>query len=491
MSRTYANILADILQAVQDAGAATYASAETTIAIRESLFETSRFAPYIVMEPFTAESRSGKATSTSSGNLVDANKSQFVAGDVNKVVYNSDDKTWAVITSYSSATTVGLSKDIMASGEHYYIFNERCFNAKQINISDIDDYLWVQKLEYPTGIKRNFEIEGDILTIGLDSDPDDTSKTGADVDVFVWFALPNKISQLTDLAGEVDLVAGYSEGDTSMVVDGLTTGQVIEKGQEFTIEGTRLNYRVTADVTIADSEAKISFFPPLECDIDDGADVTFKQSTLKSWFEPYFVQYAAGKLAVNKAALYYLQVKDAVTTLATVSSTIGNMTARLNQSILDLTAGRTEANKLTTIIDEASAEIDKTTGQINQALLDLTKGRSFIGNYTPKALEYASYASHDITNARGYLDTAQGFFREANSREGNQASFVRTASGELNNAGTYLNQAMGYLRKATAELSSTNAARNLEAWGYKRMQDAIKQMESMVQSGTTETYYRG
>ena len=125
MARSYAEITTLILQMLQDTGAATYNSAETGYWIEESLKELAVYVPHIVRMPFKIEARTGSATSTSPNNLVDATNDQFLATDDDneKVVYNTTDKTWAVITSYSTAEQVGLSNDIMASGESYKIFN--------------------------------------------------------------------------------------------------------------------------------------------------------------------------------------------------------------------------------------------------------------------------------------------------------------------------------------------------------------------------------
>ena len=120
------------------------------------------------------------------------------------------------------------------------------------------------------------------------------------VDVHIYFRKRQFISQLTDLLGAVDLIAGYSAGDTSMVVDALQSSGTVKAGQLFTVAGTRGTYRATADVTITSNEATISFFPGLENDVDDNDVVTFKQSTLTPTLEPLFARYVAAKLAINK-----------------------------------------------------------------------------------------------------------------------------------------------------------------------------------------------
>lgn len=64
---------------------------------------------------------SGKATSTSSGNLVDSAASFVSAVALGKTVYNTTKNTFATVTSYVSGTSIGLSGDIMTTGESYVI----------------------------------------------------------------------------------------------------------------------------------------------------------------------------------------------------------------------------------------------------------------------------------------------------------------------------------------------------------------------------------
>lgn len=64
--------------------------------------------------------QTGTTTSTSANQLVNTNAS-FTSALVGKTVYNSTDATWAKITSFVSASTLGLSASIMAVSENYTI----------------------------------------------------------------------------------------------------------------------------------------------------------------------------------------------------------------------------------------------------------------------------------------------------------------------------------------------------------------------------------
>src|SRR3990167_610547 len=189
---------------LQDSTNTNFSTAELDTFISDACREAGRYVPHIVQVSFTLESRTGTATSTSSGNLVDATESQFVSGDVGKDVYNTTDKTWARITTFTSATTVALSKDIMTSGDTYEIYNGGCTRPNQVNLVNIDDYLDIDRLEYPVGTPRNSEIQGNILTFKVNTVEDSralSSGVQPHTEVVVWFKKRHLISQLTDFAG--------------------------------------------------------------------------------------------------------------------------------------------------------------------------------------------------------------------------------------------------------------------------------------------------
>lgn len=309
MAQTYAELKATVEDITDTIGTSALADAVLETIIADTMIaafrELARYSPHLVIETFQVESRTGEATSDTASALVDTTSSQFLSTDVGKVVYNSDDKTWAIVTAYVSTSQLTLSKDIFPDGnEAYEIYNKGCANAKQINIEDVTDYLWIEAVEYPIGKRRNWELNGDILTIGINFTPEDTSESDADKDVHVYFAKRHKVSQLTTLTGAVNLIAGYTAGSTSMVLDALQTSGTIEAGQEFTIASTRGTYRVTAAATITTSAATISFFPGLESTVADGTVVTFKSSTLTEVLEPLVTEWVIAKILIKVGTAY-------------------------------------------------------------------------------------------------------------------------------------------------------------------------------------------
>ena len=88
---SYAQVLAEILQFLQDSGAAIFATAETLYGIENELKTISRSSPQIVDVIYKIESRTGTDVTGTASSLTDSVKAQFVATDATeeKVVYNS------------------------------------------------------------------------------------------------------------------------------------------------------------------------------------------------------------------------------------------------------------------------------------------------------------------------------------------------------------------------------------------------------------------
>ena len=301
MASTFVELKANIAQIIQDTGMAKYLTAELTQYMLMGLKIMSVYVPHVVPISYNLETRTGTATSTSSGNLVDATEAQFLSTDVGKVVYNIDDWTWALIKTYSSTSQVALSKDIFTSGEDYEIYNANCRSSKELYIGDVIDYLDIRRVEFPIGSPRNFRIEEDILTLLYDGVLDDTKDVDAVDEVLIFFDKRQKVSQLTTLVGALT-AAGAAAAATSIPIDGLlpATG-VVEQDQELTIANTRGIYTVAAAVTLAAGAGTLSIYPCLENAVVNDQVITLKQSTLNTMLENIFCELVAGLAMVYKS----------------------------------------------------------------------------------------------------------------------------------------------------------------------------------------------
>ena len=310
--QTWAEMRDLIEQKLQDTGNAVFSTAELDLYIPDGLVEISEYAPYIRRETYTIESRTGTATSTTTSALADATEAQFVSGDVGKVIFNDTDNTFAAVTAFVSSSQLTLSKDIMASGEQYRMFNKGCRGNREINLEDLGDGLWrgghrmIDAVVYPTMSNlrryRDWEVDGDILRIDLGFAPDDSKLTGANKEIYVYYAARHRLSIMTDLAGAVNNGSGYSAGDTSMAIDALNAAEVVTADDEFTIANLRGVYRVTADVTLSSGAGTISFYPGLESDVGDDIVITFSQGSLDPTLERLLADLVAGKAAMEKGS---------------------------------------------------------------------------------------------------------------------------------------------------------------------------------------------
>jgi len=306
---SYAEILDRVETLLQDSSNATYDVTELGYWIEDELKRISRWKPLLVDVVFQIESRRGTDATGTASYLTDSVKSQFLSTDPTKekVVHNTTDDTWAVVTSHSSTSILGLSRDIMDSGEKYEIYNKRCKNSRQIYIGDMPPFQSIVYVEYPIGTPRNFFMaDDDIIELNVyDStimDSDSTLSNLNPVDVLVRFAVPQILSQLTDWTGE--LTADAVEGATSIAIDGVGNTEIIEVGEQFTLESHRSTYFVTTAVTTGGTGTVTlsTIYPPLEAASPEDDDITFKKSTLNPQLEEILCQRVAARAMLSNTS---------------------------------------------------------------------------------------------------------------------------------------------------------------------------------------------
>jgi len=311
---TATQIIDLISQKLQDTEEGTWTDEEIILYFPEMLRKISQYSPHIRMMEFLIESRRGTVTETSTTSLIDDVSDQFVstAFDVGKIAYNVTDRTWAYIKTYTDETTVGVGKNIFADGEAYRIFNKNCNHQKEIYIGDFTDWLWIDKIEFPAmedppRLVKWIERGRDVIRLDIDEEPDDSSVSTARKQVWVFFALRHKLSQLTKLVGMVN-VAG-SEGATSLAISAMQGLETIEMGQEFTIANERGIYICTENVTLAAAgSGTLKFWPPLESSVDINEAMNFTSSTLTPRLEGIFTDLVVGKCLMVKSPKYINQI---------------------------------------------------------------------------------------------------------------------------------------------------------------------------------------
>ncbi len=511
MSLSYANVLAEVLQYLQDTGAAIFASAETEYGIENELKHLSRYSPQIIDVIYTIESRTGTDVTGTASSLTDLVKLQFVAGDATqeKVVHNTTDHTWAVVLANSSTSINTLSADIMDTDEKYAIYNKRCRNKKQIYIGDMPSYLSIKFVEYPIGTPRNYtRVSNDVIELEVyDStiqDSDSTLTNLTQTEVLVKFAIPQVLCQLADLKGEVH-TAGTA-GDTTMQIKSFTDAEIVEIGDQFTIENHRTTYIVTTGVTLnyqVAAGSNIGFYPGLESAAPGDSIINFKKSSLTPEEENYLIRLVSARACISKSTLFYAQVNAAITQCTDAATAIGDVAALITlattattgdiakgraSTVLGATAitaiaaiiakaeaattgdialGRAEIVKALTAITLANTEFDSMNAQVDLGVTALASGASIV-NTIPiagGAAEYMGQAASNVGASQGFLVSGQSYLQEASADLNNAASDLRAASTELDTSGAKAREATANFSNAGSHFNA--AATDLRAAGEK------------------------
>ncbi len=339
MPKAFATLVDEVERKLEDSSNVIWSAPNLGLDLEDAIREISEYKPHVMEYTYTFESRTGTATATTSNALVDTTETQFLSTDVDKVIYNTYDNTWAIVTAFVSSSQLTLSKDIMASSENYEMFNKGCRTKYQINIEGITDYVGpaergIIRLEYPLSsdsisydiwyysdlysidTEKNFRIEGDILTVDVWWVPDSKPDTPAnDVEVRIWVEARQRVSQLTDLIGAITAaLPSPNVGATSIAIDGLNDSEIVAEDTLLTIAGVRGIYRVTADVTLSSGGGTLGIHPGLIDAVAENDVVTIVGSTLDTELERMIVELTAARAATQKSIDFIDQINKGGTT---------------------------------------------------------------------------------------------------------------------------------------------------------------------------------
>lgn len=342
MPKSLAILVDDAETHLNDSANAVWTAVEVQEFVTNATIELSRKDPFQKMEMMNLETRTGQATATTAGALVDATETQFVAADVNKVIFNTTTRTWAIVTAFVSSSQLTLSNDIMLITNDYLIFHQNCWNNRQLYLGDIEDYIGADRgifqLEFPISrlpaIYRTFVVRRDVLEMGIDYTPPDSDPGEVNqIEVILWYNARHFVSELTDLLGAAD--GAENALATTMDFKNLNGSEVIREGQEFTIAGIRGRYRVVTEATLAGGATTsngIEFWPPVESAISDNDVVTLLDSTLSPEQERIVSMLAAGRAAIDKGTLLLQQANDGITQTDLMNVQIDQAIASLDGS---------------------------------------------------------------------------------------------------------------------------------------------------------------
>ncbi len=191
------------------------------------------------------------------------------------------------------------------------------------------------------------------------------------------------------------------------------------------------------------------------------------ESTLNRILERVLILGSAGQAAINKATALYLQGAKVNSQIDSAVTAIEGITTILSRAVNDIANGRAASESISDMLADAQTTLDKVDAEVQQAITDLDAGRLLANTVTiGRGLsDYAQLVASGITNARGLLDEANGYFRQGQAEEGLISTQLGLASREIQAANAELGKAGGYLRIVSAKTGLAGVGRALENWG--------------------------
>jgi hypothetical protein len=357
-------------------------------------------------------------------------------------------------------------------------------NSKIIDYSDIEDLLYIDRAEYPTGEDPRANRNVIILDEGQ-----------LEID-----------TTLTPIAGGSGTLTGavtFTSGSAAVTGSGTAFSTELKAGYHIkkAVSGSSGRWYRIYSIT---NDTHLTLAEPVASD-DNGADtvsitqycyetaylfcakvhtLTEESSTLTPQLEEVLVKGVAASAALAWVNQMRKHFKDASDLISTINTAIGNMSARVTQATADLTSGREQIDDVRATADTA---IDNVNARVTQALADLTSGRALI-NTVPVGgapqTDYVNYATRELQAASEYLSQARGYLSEASSAN----KFGDYAARELQSANAYLNQAGGYIRELSSLLNVGSTIR-----GYLNSANTLyalyeKGLSEITQTRVSRTY---
>jgi len=115
--------------AKQSAARAYYTGAKYYIKDRTVVKVRLNTVDYDIQGEFDSTEKTGTTTAGTAYHLIDITKSQFVAADVGRTVWNAGSNVYATVTAYNSTSDLTIDANIFGTGASYYLYAGR-FTAK-------------------------------------------------------------------------------------------------------------------------------------------------------------------------------------------------------------------------------------------------------------------------------------------------------------------------------------------------------------------------
>jgi len=206
-------------------------------------------------------------------------------------------------------------------------------------------------------------------------------------------------------------------------------------------------------------------------------------STLTAEQERVLVDGVVAKLILNYTSKLRTQIAAAIAAIDNINSAVDAVSAQLSSATTDLTSGRSEIAKVSTVILQASTAITAISGLYSAATADLASARTYINTITVGADPVAKYlgvAQSGVAVANGQTSEAYARLRQAEADESLGGAYSMLAARELSNANTSLAQSQGYARELQSRLQIGNIISSYQTQARERLALYRQELRDLV-----------
>jgi len=298
--KAHATIVSDI-QSLLGGNTSDFTSAILTTRIAEGLQEFSKYSPLIMRETLYATDDSLELDISGIKNLLWVHALEYKTG--------KDPRQFRNFTEHYNKT-ISIEIDFDPADTDTGIDTDEALDTSETGVDCDADA--TTAIPVGTVIRVDNElmlvsVTGTSLTVvrGYSNTTAVTHTTDADIKipekVYLYCAKAHIVPTLTDLAGAIDLTAGYAASELAMHIDALGTSDLLLTDMEFTIssDSTGTIYHLTADTQLASNEGDIEFSPGLAEAVANDDVITFANSSLTPHLETLLIDYVAARAVIG------------------------------------------------------------------------------------------------------------------------------------------------------------------------------------------------
>lgn len=479
-TKTNAELIDRVEEILEDSGNAIFTAADISSQFQDSITEASEFVSQLVKHIIPVTNGSKIIDISGITGLIDVDRAEYKV-DKEPKQYRSF-KVWGDELHLDLETAPSASATGTLTGTLTFTTDSTAVTGSStLFTTELEEGFYIQPSGGSTWYRIASITDDTNLVLTAVAESDDNGADTADSTkywreyAYLFCRKIHTLTTLTDLAGAIDLVAGYNAGAVLIHVDVLGSG-TIPKNTILTIAGVPGSYRVTADATIGSNETDITISPGLAGRAPNNAVVTIRPSSLTPELERLLPELVAARVALNWIGDTRTSVDAVRVILDTVSTELGKVGARLTNAVAHIASG---AGEITDKRAAAIAELDLAPQMILDAETDLdaatslinkvTRGDNPVGERIASARARLANVSAEVTLARGYL-----------SQHSTGIAFDRLAGRELQAGNGYASESTGYINEAMARLrTDTLQLTRMQTWAKYKLERTLETLRGM------------